>query len=65
MTSSVVVTTTNGIATVMLNRPDAFNALDLEMGVAMARHLVALGSDPRIRGSYSQAAAKPSAPAAI
>jgi enoyl-CoA hydratase/carnithine racemase len=43
MTSSLVVTTNNGIATVMLNRPDAFNALDLEMGVAMARHLVALG----------------------
>jgi 2-(1,2-epoxy-1,2-dihydrophenyl)acetyl-CoA isomerase len=50
MTSSVVVTTNNGIATVVLNRPDAFNALDLEMGVAMARHLVALGSDPRVRG---------------
>ena len=32
MTSSVVVTMNNGIATVMLNRPDAFNALDLEMG---------------------------------
>ena len=50
MTSSVTVGTNNGIATVMLNRPDAFNALDLEMGVAMARHLVALGSDPRVRG---------------
>jgi 2-(1,2-epoxy-1,2-dihydrophenyl)acetyl-CoA isomerase len=50
MTSSVVVSTNNGIASVILNRPDAFNALDLAMGQAMARNLVALGSDPRIRG---------------
>jgi len=50
MTSSVVVSTNNGIASVMLNRPDAFNALDLEMGQAMAHDLVALGSDPRVRG---------------
>jgi len=49
MTSSVVVSTKNGIASVMLNRPDAFNALDLEMGIAMAHDLVALGSDPRVR----------------
>jgi 2-(1,2-epoxy-1,2-dihydrophenyl)acetyl-CoA isomerase len=50
MTNSVVVSTNNGVASVMLNRPDAFNALDLEMGQAMARNLVALASDPRIRG---------------
>ena len=50
MTNSVVVETTNNIASVMLNRPDAFNALDLEMGEAIARNLVALASDPRIRG---------------
>jgi 2-(1,2-epoxy-1,2-dihydrophenyl)acetyl-CoA isomerase len=50
MTSSVVVSTNNGIASVMLNRPDAFNALDLEMGQAMAHNLVALGSNPGVRG---------------
>jgi 2-(1,2-epoxy-1,2-dihydrophenyl)acetyl-CoA isomerase len=50
MANSVVVSTNNGVASVMLNRPEAFNALDLEMGEAMARSLVALGSDPRVRG---------------
>ena len=50
MSESITVTSNNGISVVTLNRPEAFNALDLEMGETMARHLVALGSDRRARG---------------
>ena len=50
MTDSVAVSTKNGISTLLLNRPDAFNAFDLEMAEAFAGNLLTLASDPRVRG---------------
>jgi 2-(1,2-epoxy-1,2-dihydrophenyl)acetyl-CoA isomerase len=38
------------IANVVLNRPEVFNAFDLEMAEALGRHLVALAFDEHIRG---------------
>jgi len=50
MSESITVTTKNGIGVVTLNRPDAFNAFDLEMGTRFAGHLVALTSERGVRG---------------
>src|SRR5215510_4820785 len=50
MSESVTVTTKNGIGVVTLNRPEAFNAFDLEMGERFAAQLVALGSERAVRG---------------
>jgi 2-(1,2-epoxy-1,2-dihydrophenyl)acetyl-CoA isomerase len=50
MNDSIAVTTKNGIAVVMLNRADAFNAFDLVMGERFAGNLVALASERRVRG---------------
>ncbi|MCL4426704.1 MAG: enoyl-CoA hydratase-related protein [Firmicutes bacterium] len=38
------------IATVLLNRPEAFNAFDLEMIERLANHLMALAVDDTVRG---------------
>jgi 2-(1,2-epoxy-1,2-dihydrophenyl)acetyl-CoA isomerase len=58
MNESVAVTANNGVAVVMLNRADAFNAFDLEMGERFARHLVTLASDRRTRGIVISGAGK-------
>jgi len=50
MSESVTITTRNGIGVVTLNRPEAFNAFDLQMGERFATQLVALGSERGIRG---------------
>jgi len=50
MSESVTITTKNAIGVVTLNRPDAFNAFDLQMGERFATQLVALGSERGIRG---------------
>ncbi len=50
MNRSVIVSTENSIATVKLNRADAFNAFDLELVEDFAEALLNLGGDPQIRG---------------
>ncbi|HTO46006.1 MAG TPA: enoyl-CoA hydratase/isomerase family protein, partial [Burkholderiales bacterium] len=50
MSESVTITTKNAIGVVTLNRPEAFNAFDLQMGERFATQLVALGSERGIRG---------------
>jgi len=49
MTSTVLIDTNEGVASVKLNRAEAYNALDLQMGMALAAGLTALGSDPAVR----------------
>jgi 2-(1,2-epoxy-1,2-dihydrophenyl)acetyl-CoA isomerase len=46
----VRVTTENGIATVLLNRPEAFNAFNLELVRDLAGRLVEIGADEGVRG---------------
>lgn len=46
---SVQVTRDNGIATVLLNRPDKLNALSAEMYEALADHFADLGRDDDVR----------------
>ena len=50
MSDSIVLSTKNGISTLVLNRPDAFNAFNLEMAEAFAGNLLTLASDRRVRG---------------
>ncbi|MEW6442256.1 MAG: enoyl-CoA hydratase-related protein [bacterium] len=49
MTESVKVSRTDGIALVVLNRPQAFNAFDLEMVTRMADALGSLSADSSVR----------------
>ena len=46
----VRVTTDGGIAVVLLNRPDAFNAFNLELVREMADRLIEVGADGAVRG---------------
>lgn len=50
MTSMVEVTYHDAVAELILNRPEAFNAFNLEMATAMADQLVKLAADDNIRG---------------
>jgi 2-(1,2-epoxy-1,2-dihydrophenyl)acetyl-CoA isomerase len=50
MTEPVKVERQGGIAVVMLNRSEAFNAFDLPMVAALADALVELAGDPTVRG---------------
>ncbi|HTT37794.1 MAG TPA: enoyl-CoA hydratase/isomerase family protein [Burkholderiales bacterium] len=50
MSESIAVTKNAGIATLILNRPDAFNAFDLEMAESFAGNLSTLASDRSVRG---------------
>ena len=38
-----------GVGLIRINRPDARNALNLEVRKLLARHLTAMGEDPAIR----------------
>jgi len=58
MTDSVAVSTRNGVSTLVLNRPDAFNAFDLEMAEAFAGNLLTLACDRRVRGVVISGAGK-------
>ncbi|HTS51908.1 MAG TPA: enoyl-CoA hydratase-related protein [Burkholderiales bacterium] len=58
MNDSITVTRKNGVAVLMLNRADAFNAFDLAMGESFARNLVALASERRVRGIVISGAGK-------
>lgn len=46
------------VATVLLDRPEAFNAFSFEMVEALAAHLVTLGADERVRGVVVTGAGK-------
>ena len=50
MTEPVKVETKNGIAVLMLNRSEAFNAFDLRMVASLADALVELASNSSVRG---------------
>lgn len=50
MTDSVKVTREGEIAQVLLNRPEAYNACDLEMAESLSRHLITLAVDDEVRG---------------
>ena len=50
MTEPVMVERKDGIAVMMLNRSEAFNAFDLRMVTALADALVALAADAAVRG---------------
>ena len=50
MTELVRVTRTGSIATVLLNRPEAFNAFNFELTEGFAGQMTSLAADPNIRG---------------
>jgi len=50
MAELVLVKKSEGIATVSLNRPEAFNAFNFELIDLFANHMVTLASSPKIHG---------------
>jgi 2-(1,2-epoxy-1,2-dihydrophenyl)acetyl-CoA isomerase len=50
MVERIIVKKGDGIATVSLNRPESFNAFDLDMIDSLARRLITLASDQDARG---------------
>ena len=50
MTELVRVARADSIATVLLNRPEAFNAFNFELTEGLAAHLTSLAADGNIRG---------------
>ena len=50
MTERIKIETKNGVAVVMLNRSEAFNAFDLPMVASLADALVELAADAAVRG---------------
>jgi 2-(1,2-epoxy-1,2-dihydrophenyl)acetyl-CoA isomerase len=50
MAEVVIVKKADGLATVLLNRPEAFNAFNFELTESLAGHLVDLASDSSVRG---------------
>ncbi len=50
MTASVKISREAEIACVMLNRPNAFNAMDLDLVECFAAQLITLAADPEVRG---------------
>ncbi len=49
MAELVTINKADGIATVLLNRPEAFNAFNLEMIESLAGHLITLSTEPDVR----------------
>ncbi len=58
MADLVRVTTDGGIAVVLLNRPDAFNAFNLELVRELADRLIEVGADGTVRGVVISGAGK-------
>jgi 2-(1,2-epoxy-1,2-dihydrophenyl)acetyl-CoA isomerase len=58
MEELVTVGREDDIATVLLNRPGAFNAFNMEMTEALAVNLIALAADPEVRGVVLSGAGK-------
>jgi 2-(1,2-epoxy-1,2-dihydrophenyl)acetyl-CoA isomerase len=50
MAQLVTVTKGNGIATLLLNRPEAFNALDRDLLACFASNMLSLATDQNVRG---------------
>lgn len=50
MAESVIVKKTEGVATVLLNRPQAFNAFDMALVESLASNVIALAADKEVRG---------------
>lgn len=50
MAEFVTIKKDQGIATVLLTRPEAFNAFNMEMISSLAEHLISLANDHHIRG---------------
>ncbi len=49
MKEFITVTRTNGIASILLNRPETFNAFNLEMVESLAGHLITLSAEKDVR----------------
>ena len=58
MSEQVKVTREGGIAVVLLDRPEAFNALGPEMAEGLVTHLIALSTDGNVRGVVITGAGK-------
>jgi len=58
MTESVELTRDGDIARVILNRPRAFNAIDLDLAEQFAAHLTTLAADQEVRGIVISGAGK-------
>jgi len=58
MSEQVKVTREGGIAVVLLDRPEAFNALGPEMAEGLVTHLIALSADRNVRGVVITGAGK-------
>jgi 2-(1,2-epoxy-1,2-dihydrophenyl)acetyl-CoA isomerase len=50
MTGPVIVKKADGIATVLLNRPEAFNAFNMDLLESFAANVITLAADERVRG---------------
>ncbi len=50
MSRSVEIESDREIACVFLNRPEAFNALDMDMAGSLAAHLITLATNEKVRG---------------
>jgi 2-(1,2-epoxy-1,2-dihydrophenyl)acetyl-CoA isomerase len=50
MADSVTVRKSDGVATVLLNRPQAFNAFNMDLGEALADNIIRLAADEGVRG---------------
>ena len=50
MAELVIVRKSDGIASVLLNRPEAFNALDMDLVESFAANIITLAADERVRG---------------
>ena len=59
MRDLVRVAAENGIATVLLNRPETFNAFNLELVRVLSDRLVEVGSDAAVRGVVISGKARP------
>ena len=55
---TVLLSVADGIATVTLNRPDRFNALNLQMAQELYRAAIACGEDPSVRAVVITGAGK-------
>ncbi len=50
MTESIIVRQAEGVATIWLNRPEAFNAFNKDLVESLSGHIMALGADQAVRG---------------
>ncbi len=50
MAEPVIVKKADGIASVLLNRPEAFNALNMDMAESLAANAITLAADEGVRG---------------